>query len=134
MEDLIEELLGDITDEYDVVKEEKQMLHGDQVIDGLTSLDDFADQTGLVLPEGPYDTVAGYVIAQLGQVPTLDATVQTIVHAADNDQETVKLVLRVTELDGRRAASLAVRRLEPGPAEAATQSTSANGPAHPIES
>ena len=134
MEDLIEELLGDITDEYDVVKEEKQMLHGDQVIDGLTSLDDFADQTGLVLPEGPYDTVAGYVIAQLSQVPTLDATVQTIVHAADNDQETVKLVLRVTELDGRRAASLAVRRLEPGPAEAATQSTSANGPAHPIES
>src|SRR5215204_356369 len=134
MEDLIEELLGDITDEYDLVNEAKQTLHGDQVIDGLTSLDDFADKTGLVLPEGPYDTVAGYVIAQLGQVPTIDATVQTIVHAADNDQETFTLVLRVTELDGRRAASLAVRRLEPEPADAATQSTSGNGPAHPIES
>ena len=134
MEDLIEELLGDITDEYDTVKKEKQTLHGDQVIDGLTSLDDFADKTGMVLPEGPYDTVAGYVIAQLSQVPTLDATVQTVVHAADNDQETVTLVLRVTELDGRRAASIAVRRLEPEPDDAATPSTSANGPAHPIES
>ena len=134
MEDLIEELLGDITDEYDLLKEEKQTLHGDQVIDGLTSLDDFSDKTGLVLPEGPYDTVAGYFIAQLGQVPTLDATVETVVQTAHDEQQTVTLELKITELDGRRAASFAVRRLEQNPDNAARQSTSADGPAHSLES
>ena len=39
------------------------------VVDGLTTLDEFAEQTGLVLPEGPYDTLAGYFMAQLGQLP-----------------------------------------------------------------
>jgi putative hemolysin len=134
MEDLIEELLGDITDEYDVLNEDQQTLHGDQVIDGLTSLDDFSDKTGLVLPEGPYGSVAGYFIAQLGQVPTLDDTVETVVHTAHDEQQTVTLELKVTELDGRRAASFGVRRLEQKPDSAASQSTSANGPGHSLES
>ena len=133
MEDLIEELIGDITDEYDLLNENQQTLDGDQVIDGLTSLDDFSDKTGLVLPEGPYDTVAGYFIAQLGQVPTLDATVETVVQTAHDEQQTVTLELKITELDGRRAASFAVRRLEQNPDNAASQSTSADGPAHSLE-
>ena len=59
MEDLVEELVGDITDEYDVVVEERVSVRGDLVVDGLTTLDEFAEKTGLVLPEGPYDTLAG---------------------------------------------------------------------------
>src|SRR3954453_4012670 len=54
MEDLVEELVGDITDEYDVVVEAQIGVRGDLVIDGLTTLDDFADKTGLTLAEGPY--------------------------------------------------------------------------------
>ena len=51
MEDLVEELIGDITDEYDVVAAEEVGVRGDLVIDGLTTLEDFADKSGLVLPE-----------------------------------------------------------------------------------
>ncbi len=112
MEDLVEELVGDITDEYDVVTEERTTLRGDQVVDGLTTLDEFADKTGLVLPEGPYDTLAGYFMAQRGELPSVNATVESVVHeAAEGEEQPIRIELRVTELDGRRAASLAVRRL-----------------------
>nr|MBA3529811.1 HlyC/CorC family transporter [Propionibacteriaceae bacterium] len=50
MEDLVEELVGDITDEYDVVVEERVSLRGNLEVDGLTTLDDFAEKTGFVLP------------------------------------------------------------------------------------
>ena len=56
MEDLVEELVGDITDEYDIVTEQPASARGEEVIDGLTTLDEFTERTGLVLPEGPYDT------------------------------------------------------------------------------
>jgi CBS domain containing-hemolysin-like protein len=42
-------------------------------IDGLTTLEEFSDKVGLVLPEGPYDTLAGYFMAQTGEVPTKGA-------------------------------------------------------------
>ncbi|MGI3783433.1 MAG: hemolysin family protein, partial [Janthinobacterium lividum] len=71
MEDLVEELVGDISDEYDVVQPERPGVRGNLTVDGLTTLEDFADLTGLSLAEGPYDTVAGFFMAQLGQLPAL---------------------------------------------------------------
>jgi putative hemolysin len=70
MEDLIEELVGDITDEYDVIEQAHATSGGDQIIDGLCSLDEFADSTGLILTAGPY-TLAGYFMAHLGQLPSV---------------------------------------------------------------
>ncbi len=70
MEDLVEELVGDIKDEYDV--DEGETTHhrgGDVEVDGLLNLDDFEDETGIELPEGPYETVAGFMMAQLGRLP-----------------------------------------------------------------
>jgi|SRR5215211_302605 len=115
MEDLVEELVGDITDEYDVVSEDRLILRGALVVDGLTSLDDFAEKTGFVLPEGPYDTVAGFFMAQLGQLPAIGDVVRAQVHLAgdEEDAEAVTIELRVHELDKRRASSLVVRRIEP---------------------
>ncbi len=111
MEDLVEELVGDITDEYDVVTEERVSLRGDLEVDGLTTLDDFADKTGFLLPEGPYDTLAGFFMAVLGQLPEVDDTVEVDVQTTDQEEkETAQLELRVTELDGRRAASILVKR------------------------
>ena len=106
MEDLVEELVGDITDEYDVVVEERVSARGDLVIDGLTTLDDFAEQTGLVLPEGPYDTLAGYFMAQLGQLPSRGRRRRGRGSAPARTREatTARLELQVSELDGRRAA------------------------------
>jgi putative hemolysin len=113
MEDLVEELVGDITDEYDVVVEERVSLRGDLEVDGLTTLDDFEEKTGFVLPEGPYDTLAGFFMATLGQLPEVDDVVEVQVGTANEDEEEpARLELRVTELDGRRAASILVRRTD----------------------
>jgi putative hemolysin len=111
MEDLVEELIGDITDEYDVVAEEQVSVPGDLVIDGLTTLDDFAERTGLVLPEGPYDTLAGFFMARLGQLPSVGDAISIELASADReDPELAQVELRVNELDGRRAASFVLRR------------------------
>jgi putative hemolysin len=70
MEDLVEELVGDIRDEYDVDESETtRNPRGEVEVDGLLNLDDFQDETGVELPEGPYETVAGYLMARLGRIP-----------------------------------------------------------------
>jgi putative hemolysin len=116
MEDLVEELVGDITDEFDLVEEDRvSAAPGDLVIDGLSTLEEFAEQTGMVLPEGPYDTVAGYFMAQLGQLPSLGDVVEAEVSAGGGpDAPTNRLELRVSELDGRRASTFVVHRLDEG--------------------
>ncbi|HET9301553.1 MAG TPA: hemolysin family protein [Propionibacteriaceae bacterium] len=113
MEDLVEELVGDITDEYDVVAEERVGVRGDLVIDGLTTLEDFAEKTGLVLPEGPYDTLAGFFMARLGQLPSVGDAISLELASIDpTDEEPAQVELRVSELDGRRAATFVVHRLD----------------------
>jgi magnesium and cobalt exporter, CNNM family len=103
LEDLVEELIGDIRDEYDVEEDTKQ-LHGGQLeVDGLLNLDEFAEQTGLPLPEGPYETVAGYVLASLGRLPGVGDMVELDGHR-----------LTVTEMDGRRIAKVRVGPAAPG--------------------
>ena len=112
MEDLIEELIGDITDEYDVVVENRAALRGALVVDGLATLDDFAARTGFVLPDGPYNTLAGYFMANLGQLPKVGDVVQAEVRAVGEDQQPATIELRVNEMDGRRASSFVVRRID----------------------
>lgn len=108
LEDLVEELIGDITDEYDAPD-----THPDASdIEGLMTLEEFAEQTGHELPEGPYDTVAGYLMAQLGAVPELgDSVTVTLppVPGTHNDSPAM-FVMTVIERDGRRAAWLHVRK------------------------
>ena len=82
-------------------------------MDGLLNLDEFTEQTGIELPEGPYETAAGYVLAALGDLPSPGASVQVDGHT-----------ITVTELDGRRIA-----RLRVAPAAAAVPAASAgSGP------
>jgi putative hemolysin len=98
LEDLVEELIGDIRDEYDLEQAQATTLRGGDVeVDGLLNLDEFAEQTGIELPEGPYETVAGYVLATLGKLPEVSAEVQVAGHT-----------MTVTEMDGRRIARLRV--------------------------
>src|SRR6516225_8747543 len=71
LEDLVEELIGDIRDEYDIEQGQATTLRGGEVeVDGLLNLDEFAEQTGIRLPEGPYETAAGFVLAALGDLPS----------------------------------------------------------------
>lgn len=116
LEDLVEELIGDITDEYDQPVAGSAS-HGQRNdIDGLSTLEDFADRFGYQLPEGPYDTVAGFVVAQLGQIPEVGDLVEIALQRVSgpnpmNLPETALVCFRVTELDGRRAAWLMVERV-----------------------
>ena len=123
MEDLVEELVGDITDEYDVVTEEPTTQRGDQVIDGLTTLDDVADRTGLVLPEGPYASSRASSWPRSAAI--LNASVEADVQQVDDEEgEPVRTEFRVLELDGRRASSIAVRRLSAPPLGSADHNSS----------
>lgn len=109
MEDLVEELVGEITDEYDVVEKGETAVNQ---VDGLTTLEEFEDLTGLVLPEGPYDTVAGHFMAELGRVPEVGDSVTVRLHTsgADQDSDGEVLVMTVTDMDSRRASGFSLRR------------------------
>ncbi len=98
LEDLVEELVGDIRDEYDAKRVDVESSPGGiREVDGLLNLDDFAEETGVGLPDGPYETVAGFLASALGRVPDKGDTVSV------GDHE-----LTVTELDGRRVSRILV--------------------------
>jgi len=68
-----------------------------------------------VLPEGPYDTVAGYLMAELGRLPAVgDAVATTLAPTTGEDGTGQDFSFTVTELDGRRVAR--VRLSSPAPA------------------
>lgn len=100
LEDLVEELIGDIRDEYDTDESEGVIKPDtDLVVDGLLNLDDFADETLIELPDGPYETAAGFIAAQLGRLPMV------------NDEVSVPGgKLTVIEMDGRRVSRIHVVR------------------------
>lgn len=116
LEDLVEELVGEITDEYDLVVDRGGAVDREAIIDGLQTLEEFAETTGLLLPEGPYDTVAGYVMARLGRLAKVDDSIEADLIEAAAPERGQRIDLTVAELDGRRAARLRFRRLDPEPA------------------
>ncbi|GGQ18226.1 CBS domain containing-hemolysin-like protein [Actinomadura coerulea] len=98
LEDLLEELIGDIRDEYDVQDAQARRLHGGVVeVDGLLNLDDFAAETGIRLPAGPYETVAGHIMAVLRRVP-----------AEGDSVDAGERRLAVARMEGRRVARVRV--------------------------
>jgi putative hemolysin len=108
MEDLVEELVGDIHDEYDQDAGDDVVRHrdGEPVeVDGLLSIEDFAEETGIELADGPYETVAGWFVATQGALPALGDRVRDPDSGAG---------FEVLELDGRRIARLRVTPGRPG--------------------
>lgn len=72
MEDLVEEIVGEIHDEFE--REEKGYEHvedGAAIIDGKLSIVDLNDRLGVDIPKGDYDTVGGFVFSQLGKAPSV---------------------------------------------------------------
>ena len=101
MENLVEELVGDIYDEYDARPTATQRGGpGLAEIDGLISLGEFRQRTGVLLPKGSYDTVGGLVITHLGHVPAVGDAVELAGHR-----------LTVVSVDGWRVQRVAVTAL-----------------------
>ncbi|GII90895.1 hemolysin family protein [Sinosporangium siamense] len=106
LEDLVEELIGDIRDEYDIDDGQSVRLAAGEIdIEGLINLDDFAAECGIRLPDGPYETLAGFVMAALGHLPALGDRV-----------EIPGFELSVTAMDGRRIDRVRVKRRSSTPA------------------
>ncbi len=108
LDDLVEELIGDIRHQDEEPEHEVNELdfHGEIEVEGLMNLNDFADETHIHLPEGPYETVAGFVIAKLGTLPNVGKSVIA---------EQCKF--EIIAMDIRRIARVRVSRIEPSNAK-----------------
>ena len=101
LEDLVETLIGDIRDEYDTDEADvSQESHtGDFEVDGLISLEDLMEETGIELPEGPYETASGFVMHFLGRIPVVSDVVGV---------NGVRIT--VLSMEGKRAGRLLISR------------------------
>lgn len=99
MEDLLEEIVGEILDEYDVGEEVdvRTTTNGETVISGATSISEFNEQFGTTIPEDDYTTVGGYVFGALGRLPVVGDRLQ------NGD-----VTFTVQEMDGRKIEALGV--------------------------
>ncbi len=108
MEDIIEEIVGEIHDEYDEVsKSIEQARDGSETVDARMSVGDFNQQFKAQLPEAPeYETVAGFIQKELGRLPEVG---DTVTHQA--------LTLTVQSKTARRIRTVRVTRSATGAKE-----------------
>mgnify|MGYP000657416649 CR=1 FL=1 len=99
MEDLIEEVIGDISDEYDLAARDSFEQDGVLELAGSMSLIDVRSDHGLDIPEGDYSTLGGYAFATLGRLPRVGDRV-----GFPGGE------LEIVAMDGRRVAGLRVHR------------------------
>jgi CBS domain containing-hemolysin-like protein len=98
LEDLIEELIGDIVDEYDTESAKVEKLpDGSYRINGSVPIDELNDLLGSDIPHDDWDTVGGFVLGKLGRVPE---TAESVGH--------LQWKFTVEEVDGRRVALVKV--------------------------
>jgi CBS domain containing-hemolysin-like protein len=103
LEDLLEELVGEITDEFDDdTPDLERLADGGVMVVGTYNLGDLNEELDLDLPEGNWDSVGGLVFGMLGRVPVPGDVV---------DAAGARLV--VERVDGRRVARVRVRMPEP---------------------
>ncbi len=104
LEDMVEEIVGDISHEYDVASSEPlvRRWQGAHLLSGRLHPDEVAEACGFHVPEGPYETLAGFVLERLGSIPVVgDGFVES------------GWSLEVAEMDGRRVS--VVRLVAPPP-------------------
>ena len=103
LEDLLEEIVGEVSDPFDTLTPEIETLpDGTLGIDGLAQIEVVNQVLGLNLVDPDYDTIAGYVLGKLGRMPRMNDVVE-----GDGVR------IRVDALDGLRIARLRLTRLEP---------------------
>jgi CBS domain containing-hemolysin-like protein len=92
LEDLVEELVGEVSDEHDRTKADVVRSRDWFTFPGILRPDELLERTGVTVPEeGPYETVAGWLMSELGRLPVVGDTIEI----ADG-------VFRIERLDGRR--------------------------------
>lgn len=102
LEDLVEEIVGDIFDEYDNPLDEAgsyKTRSGDTLVDGGMNIHDFNSSQKIKLPEGSYDTVAGFIIQQFGRLPGIGEEIEWegSILKVENVEDTRVTLVRVSE-------------------------------------
>lgn len=115
LEDAVEEIVGEISDEHDSGSEPgHQTANGAWIVSGLVRPDELLREAGVVLPEdGPYETLGGLIMTELGRVPRVGDSVHVDFAS-----------LKVISMDGRRVDEVEVRTDE-APSEASSQAPAA---------
>ena len=105
-EDVVEELVGEVSDEHDARRAGALLASdGSWVVPGLLRPDELEERTTLRVPEGPdYETLGGLVMARLGRVPVVGDVVRL-----DAEYEGATVTATVEEMDGRRVDRLRLR-------------------------
>jgi CBS domain containing-hemolysin-like protein len=100
LEDLLEEIFGEVSDPFDsTIPEIQVQADGTTLIDGLTLIEVVNEELGLDLNDPNYDTIAGYVLGRLGRIPSIDDVV-----------EGNGVRLQVRQMDGMRIAQVSLLR------------------------
>jgi len=101
MEDILEQLVGEIHDEFDVIEKPQTLDDGAMVFDASLNVRDLESQYNIALPEDPaYETVGGFVLSQLGFIPR-----------GGESFDFNSLRFTVMEMDRRRVARVKIQRL-----------------------
>lgn len=136
IEDVVEEILGEVWDEYDNRVEDAEIRrHGQSwEISGLVRIDELPDAVGYCAPEGPYETLGGLIMATLGRIPQ-EGDVILLPHAAPGYAATFEAggdfrwEATVISMDDRRVDRARLRPVKRGhmPAESPPEHTRDNG-------
>ena len=101
MEDLVEELVGEVHDEYDHSNVPiRKIRNGGWIIDGLLRPDEVGEEIGLYLPETEVETVGGLISHLLERVASVGDTLH--MNALDREGKTIPVLLRVIAIDKKR--------------------------------
>jgi len=102
LEDVIEEIVGEIHDEYDEEDQKIIRISGDTIlVDARLNLEDLADYLNIELPEGNYDSVGGFIIDLTGKVPQ------------ENEQIKYQdLLMIIRSADDRRIGQIEIKHLD----------------------
>ncbi|MGH3531828.1 MAG: transporter associated domain-containing protein, partial [Mycobacterium sp.] len=103
VEDLIEEIVGDVRDEHDDATPDVVAVGNGWRVSGLLRIDEVAAATGYRAPEGEYDTIGGLVLEQLGHIPVSGDAVQLTAFDPNGLSRTsARWQAKVVRMDGHR--------------------------------
>ncbi len=98
IEDLVEEIVGDIADEYDEVETEIEVIKEDEyVVEGSTKISDVNEMLGINLESSDFDSIGGYVIGIIGRLPEQGETI---------DDDSIRFI--VEEIDKNRIEKIRI--------------------------
>ena len=134
LEDLVEEIVGDVRDEHDSGEAAPVRTLGRQgwMVSGLLRADEVAEATSFCMPEGEYETLAGMTVAKLGRIPVVGDEVRVgswriIVMRMDRHRVAELRLSRVTEPNEAPSANETASRMAQRTAQKTAQKTAKRG-------